>query len=420
MSFQQGVSGLNAAGRSLDVIGNNVANASTIGAKASRAEFADIYARATGGASVGIGVAVSNVAQQFGQGAISASNNSLDLAINGAGFFQVKNDVGMVQYTRNGQFRLDREGNVVNASGMQLLGHPISSTNGVAPGEAEPLTVPTVGSEPTQTTLANLEINVNALSEQIDPALQFDPNNSNTYNNSTSLTVYDAKGQPVAMSLFFRKTDKDTWNVYGTANGQSISADGSIGASPHPSLWTIGFDSEGQALPGTSGPFDLPIGQTGVPGDAKRTETLVGMQVNLSGMTQFGAPFGPTNLAQNGMPPGKLSGILIQDNGTVMASYSSGHSAAIGQIELANFRNPQGLQPLGGNNWSATFASGDPILGEPGSANLGALQSSSQEESNIDLTNELVNMMVAQRIYQANAQTIKTQDQVMQTLVNLR
>ena len=430
MSFQQGVTGLNSAGRNLDVIGNNVANASTIGAKSSRAEFADIYARASGsGGGIGIGVSVSAVVQQFNQGSISATGNALDLAINGNGFFQVRDDRGMIQYSRNGQFQVDREGNIVNAQGMYLLGHPISPTTGLDPGAAMPLQVPTVGVDPSATTQVKLEINLPSTAKIVDNvATPIDFQDARTYNHTTSLTLYDSKGQDVVMTYFFQKTANDSWNVYGAANGQVINPTGSGAPQPIAEI-TFAADGSGPSALEVNGtainpaaPFTLTIPRTtsSTGTTSVTTEPIADVEIDLLGLTQFGSPFGPTNLSQNGAPPGRLSSVSVLDDGTVMASYSSGQSAPIGQLEMANFRNPQGLQPLGGNTWASTFASGDPVKGPPGSGNLGSVQASSLEESNIDLTNELVSMMVAQRIYQANAQTIKTQDQVMQTLVNLR
>ena len=418
MSFQQGVTGLNSAGRNLDVIGNNVANASTIGAKSSRAEFADIYARSSGGGgSTGIGVAVSTVAQQFGQGSFSATANSLDLAINGNGFFQVKDANGLVNYSRNGQFQVDRRGNIVNAQGLQLMGHQLSNGVGLGVGQAQPLSVPTVGIDPVPTTELTLEINLDSRSNLIDNALTpINFTDARTYNNSTSLTVYDTKGQAVSMTYFFQKASNDNWNMYAAANGQTLNPDGLGNPQPISSLTYL---PDGSALSAPIGPFMFTVPATGV-GTGVTTEPLVNLKVDLSLLTQFGTVFGPTNLTQNGSPPGRLASLKVFPDGTIMASYSSGQSSPLGIIELANFRNMQGLQPLGGNAWASTFASGEPVLGAPGNGNLGSLQASSLEESNIDLTNELVNMMVAQRIYQANAQTIKTQDQVMQTLVNLR
>ena len=419
MSFQQGVSGLNAAGRNLDVIGNNVANASTVGAKSSRAEFADIYARTSSGSSgsAGLGVSVGSVAQQFSQGTISSSTNVLDVAINGAGFFQIQDANGSIMYTRNGQFRVDRDGFVSNSKGEKLVGIPVAYQAGQIPGKAQPLQLPTAGTAPKVTSKITLEINLDARSKIFDPATT--PvifSDASTYNNSTSLNVYDSKGQSVAMTYFFQKTGPDAWSVYGAANGEPLNPDGA-GKPQTITLVTFAGDGRAPLIPADVLSIDIP--STGA-GSAVVTQPIVGVALDMTRLTQFGAPFGPTALSQDGFTAGRLDSIAISDDGTVMASYSSGQSSAIARLELANFRNNQGLKPLGGNGWAATFESGEPVLGTPGGGNLGLLQSNALEDSNVDLTNELVNMMVAQRIYQANAQTIKTQDSVLQTLVNLR
>jgi flagellar hook protein FlgE len=419
MSFQQGVTGLNAAGRNLDVIGNNVANASTVGAKTARAEFADIYSRAAGGAgnSVGAGVSLATVAQQFSQGNISSSDNPLDVAINGNGFFQLKDPNGVLQYSRNGQFKIDNKGFVVNDQGLKLLGHSIASGS-MVPGAATPIQLPTAGIPPTPTSNVKLEINVDARSKQTftgaTPAI--DINDDKTYNNATSLNVYDMKGQAVGLTYFFQKAATDTWNVYASANGVALNADGS--GNPQP-IATAVFPPDGGQPTSPLSPVLIDVPATGV-GTAAATEPILGIKLDVTKLTQYGAVFGPTDVSQDGFPPGRLTSVAVQSNGTLMASYSSGQSEPIAKLELATFRNVQGLQPVGGNAWTASFTSGDPVLGEPGGGNLGLLSSQSLEESNVDLTSELVNMMVAQRIYQANAQTIKTQDSVMQTLVNLR
>ena len=249
MSFQQGVSGLTAAGRNLDVIGNNVANASTIGAKASRAEFADVYARASGGSgtSLGLGVAVAAVAQQFSQGSITSTENPLDVAINGAGFFQVEDMNGTLNYTRNGQFRVDRDGYVSNAAGMKLVAIPEAFSDTQIPGKAAPLQLPTAGIEPKVTGKINLEINLDARSTlKLDPAtgtaMAVDFSDATTYNNSTSINVYDAKGQVVSMTYFFQKSAADSWNVYAAANGESVLVDGA--GAPLP-LTAMTFPADG-------------------------------------------------------------------------------------------------------------------------------------------------------------------------------
>ena len=421
MSFQQGLSGLNATSKNLEVIGNNVANANTFGAKSSRAEFSDMYASAMNGAgasAIGIGVTLSAVTQQFTQGNITTSENPMDLAINGAGFFQVSDGKNPIMYTRNGQFKVDRDGYVVNSASDRLMGYPADGTGTILPGQARPLQMPTAGITPQPTDKIRLEVNLDARSGTTLPTVAplIDLTDPSTYNNATSLTVYDAKGQDVALTYYFQKAATDTWNVYVTANGTPLSVDAQN--VPTPST-TINFPINGGTPTSPVGTVALDIpASTNQQGAA--TLPITGVALNVSGATQYGSQFGVTDLSQNGYAPGQLVGIQFEANGIVTARYSNGQSKPAGQVEVATFRNPQGLQPMGGNAWARTFSTGDPILGVPGDGSLGALQSGALEESNVDLTAELVNMITAQRVYQANAQTIKTQDQVLQTLVNLR
>lgn len=419
MSFQQGLSGLNATSKNLSIIGNNIANANTYGSKSARAEFGDMYARAlngTGASQIGIGTNLQTVAQQFTQGNITTTENPLDLAINGAGFFQVADPTGSVSYTRNGQFKIDRDGFIVSNGGLKLIGYRADDVGVIQPGLALPLQLPTAGIAPAETRTIDLEANLDARSGVRTPAAAplvtfSDPA---TYNNATSQTVYDTKGQGVAVTYYFQKSAADSWNVFATANGVTI---GGTPADPQP-IGTISFDpATGRPTTNTltfsiAAPGPNTVGATPMP--------INGLSLDISRLSQYGSPFAVTDLKQDGYAPGQLSDIVIEANGLVMASYSNGQSKPAGQIEMATFRNPQGLQAQGGNVWTRTFAAGDPIVGVPAEGNMGVLKSGALEESNIDLTGELVNMITAQRMYQANAQTIKTQDQVLQTLVNLR
>jgi flagellar hook protein FlgE len=420
MSFQQGLSGLNATAKSLEVIGNNIANASTFGAKAARAEFADVYAAALngGGASpIGIGVGLAAVSQQFTQGNVTTTDSPMDLAINGSGFFQVTDGNNPVTYTRNGQFKIDRDGYIINNQLQKLLGYPASGNGVIQPGAAVPLQLPTSGINPQVTSSVKMEFNLDSGAATTAPAsgAQINFADPSTYNNATSLTVYDQRGQEVALTYYFQKSATDTWNVFVTANGTTVSGTSAL---PTP-LTTITYPASGAAPTAPAGAITLNVpASTNANGAA--TLAIPGIQLDLTKSTQFGTSFGVTNLTQDGFAAGQLNSISIESNGIVMARYSNGQSQPAGQIEIANFRNPQGLQPLGGNAWGRTFTSGDPVLGTPATGNFGVLQSGALEESNVDLTAELVNMITAQRIYQANAQTIKTIDQTMQTLVNMR
>ncbi len=435
MSFQQGLSGLNSTSRNLEVIGNNIANANTYGAKSSRAEFADVFATAlngAGGSNIGIGVSLSTVAQQFTQGNITVTENPMDLSMNGAGFFQVSDGKNPTMYTRNGQFKLDRTGFIVNNQGLKLMGYPADGTGVIQPGTASPLQLPTAGIKPAVTSKMDVELNLDSRAKSTVPAagapIVF--NDPATYNNATSLTVFDEKGQDVALTYYFQKgatdpgTNETTWNIFLTASGVPFPNDGAVPPLPTAPTVTMVFPANGSAPTSINGITPAAAVAVDVPAstNAQGAPTLAipGVMLDLSTATQYGAAFGVTNVFQDGYAPGQLSGISVANNGVVTARYSNGQSKPAGQIEVANFRNPQGLMQTGGNTWNRSFASGEPIVGVPGDGNLGKLQSGALEESNVDLTAELVNMVTAQRSYQANAQTIKTMDQVLQTLVNLR
>jgi flagellar hook protein FlgE len=422
MGFQQGLSGLSAASKNLEVIGNNVANANTYGEKSARAEFADMYAGAMSGASgnniqAGIGVQVATVAQQFNQGNITPTGNPLDLALNGNGFFQVQDASNQTQYTRNGQFKVSSTGSIINDQGNKLMGYPADAAGNIVQGAAKPLQLPTGGIDPQQTTKSTMEFNLDARAGVTTPASgpSIDFTDQKTYNNATSVTMYDAKGQDVAVSYYFQKTGTDAFDVYATANGTTV---GGSPGSPAP-VASLQFSADGSSLISPAGPITLDIpASTNAAGAT--TLPITGIQLDVSGATEFGSNFGVTNMTQDGYTAGGLLGVSVDNTGKLIAQYSNGQTKAAGQLELASFRNDQGLSAIGGNAWKATNASGTPTVGVPGDGNFGICNSGSLEESNVDLTAELVSMITAQRDYQANAQTIKTMDQAMQTLVNLR
>ncbi len=445
MSFQQGLSGLNAASKNLDVIGNNIANSGTYGAKGSRAEFSDVYAAALNGAGqnqIGIGTSLSTVAQQFTQGNITTTENPMDLAINGGGFFQVSDGTNPTRYSRNGQFKVSKDGFIVNNDGLKLMGYPANGAGVIQPGTAQPLQLPTGGIPPAVTSTVKMEFNLDSRLKVTAPsngtATGMDLKDSTTYNNATSLTVYDAKGQDVAVTFYFQKSatnaaGEDVWNVYATANGTPFDTDATGAAialdangNPTTPYTTITFPATGGSPSAILGSSATPPGAITMPvpaGTSTRGNTTLAIpniQLDLSGATENGSSFAVTNLTQDGYAPGQMTGNQVANNGIIQARYSNGQSKPAGQIELANFRNPQGLQTMGGNVWIRTVASGDAVVGVPGDGNMGSLQSGALEESNVDITAELVNMVTAQRAYQASAQTIKTQDQVLQTIVNLR
>ena len=400
MGFQQGLAGLNAAARNLDVIGNNVANSGTIGFKSARAEFADVYATSvygTGTSSPGIGVSVSDLAQQFTQGDLATSTNALDIAINGGGFYRLSNN-GAISYSRNGQFKLDKDGFIVNAQSMRLTGYPAGANGAINAGVPQELRLDTSDIPPSATTSAQIGVALNATATV--PTAAFDPADGTSYNNGTSIGVYDSLGREHALAIYFRKTADNAWEVHGSVDGGAPISFG-----------PMTFDSTGVL---TSSP-DFSVALPAAGGSAPQTVSL-----SLAGATQFGSDFSVSALEQDGHAAGRLAGFSVGADGTILSRYTNGETIARGQIALANFTNPQGLQSQGGNQWVETTDSGQPLVGAPGSGTLGVLQSGALEASNVDLTAELVNMITAQRVYQANAQTIKTNDQLLQTIVNLR
>ncbi|WP_404300680.1 flagellar hook protein FlgE [Alicycliphilus denitrificans] len=425
MGFQQGLSGLNAASKNLDVIGHNIANVNTTGFKSSRGEFAAMVASAigiSGGMNAGIGVEVEAITQQFSQGNINVTGNSLDVAINGNGFFAVKQTDGSPAFTRAGNFKLDSTGNLITNNGSQVMGYPTDPVTGTRTSSAPaPLTFPTAAPiAAKQTDRIDASFNLDARAPAA--ASTTPPTPRSTY--GTSVNVYDSQGVATAVSLYFQKSaTPNTWEVYTTLD-KTIEPDGG----PR----TITFDGNGQITSVTPAPtppatglqltlnVDPSAANPNAGAAAPNAPTPFDVTLDLTNVTQFGTKFTVSDLQQNGYTSGQLTGINIGPDGVILTRYSNGVTRSEGQVALASFRNAQGLTPVGGNNWVQSFESGEPTMGAPTDGNFGALRAGALEESNVDLTAELVNMMTAQRAYQANAQTIKTQDQVMSTIVNLR
>ncbi len=407
MGFQQGLSGLNGAARNLEVIGNNVANASTVGFKSSRAQFSDVYANTLAGStigSVGIGTRVARVAQMFTQGNVTTTNNPLDVAINGEGFYRLSTN-GTITYSRNGQFQLDSNGYIVSGNGAHLTGFAADAAGNVTTGTPGDLRISKTDLAPLATTQATAGLNLDSR-KPVLTAAGFNLANAATYHGATSLSTYDSLGNAHTLSLYFVKTAVNTYSVFAANDGVQVGA---------AAAGTLAFNTDGSLdTTATTLPFNLsvPVG-----GGATSPMTVA---LDFVGTTQFGTTFGVNDLTQNGYTAGKLSGFSVGQDGTIVGRYSNGQTLAQGQIALTSFTNSQGLAPIGNNQWAETSSSGLPLVGAPGAGTLGVLQSGAVEEANVDLTQELVNMITAQRVYQANAQTIKTEDSLLQTIVNLR
>ncbi|NYE61377.1 flagellar hook protein FlgE [Duganella sp. 1224] len=517
--FQQGLSGLNAASKSLDVIGNNIANASTVGFKASQAQFADLYANSLNGVSgnnPGIGVSVSKLAQQFTQGNIETSSNPLDVAINGGGFFRLVVN-GAVEYSRNGQFHEDNTHTLVNAQNAVLTGYLANKDGVIQYGAPVPLTLDKSDLKPVETTTASFAMNLSS-AEKVPAKVPFDANDPTTYNTRTDTTVYDSLGTAHTMTNYFVKTDANTWDVYSAADGKEVVSAGVAAAlsTDQPTIdarnlyndavrttppdatqiaqaafnyasaayqamtaaaqvppaaasqaqldaltaaftaldptssgqitgmtpddinaklaaaLTVPAVKSGTLLFTKSGVLDpqamaqLPTPQTlpfqitlPIFPDTGAQQPMT-VAATFDNITQYGSVTNPQPAKQNGYSAGSWQRYSIDENGVILGQYSNGKSRPMGQIALANFASVDGLTPLGNNAWAESSASGQPVVGVPNAGSMGQLRSSAVETSNTDLTAELVNMITAQRVYQANAQTIKTEDSILQTLVNLR
>ncbi|MDX2456711.1 MAG: flagellar hook protein FlgE [Gammaproteobacteria bacterium] len=407
MSFRIALSGLAASQATLDVTANNIANANTVGFKQSRAEFTDVYATAfgsIGSLDTGAGVRLAAVTSLFTQGNIDFTGNALDLAVNGEGFFTLS-DQGSNVYSRNGAFSVDRDGYVVNVTGQRLQAYPALDPQGTNFSTASLGDLQLVASDaaPRPSSTADISLNLQADSTLLGPGA-IDPADASSYNYSTSLSTYDSLGQSHTSALYFRKTDTATrtWDVRMVTDGDDLQTT---------AVQTLTFDQLGQLTapqPVNFGAYD--------PGNGA---AQMDVDYDFTGTSQYGSSFAVNSLFQDGFSTGRLSGLDISDTGVVQARFSNGQTTAMGKVALANFANPQGLTPLGDSTWGDSFKAGDRRLGEPGAGNFGFLQSGALESSNVEITEELVNLITAQRSFQSNAQVISAADTITQTIMNI-
>jgi len=452
MGFATALSGLKAASTNLQVTGNNIANSQTIGFKESRAEFADVYASSLGGVSKtqpGSGVKVTEVAQQFSQGNIESTQNSLDLAVSGNGFFVLADTVNLPDpnnpnaavapsvpsaYTRNGAFQLNSSGNVVNDKGQYLLAFAANGTTaaeGFSVGVFTPLTISTAQGLPNATENINMKLNINGAAN-LPITTPFSPTDPLSYNNTTSITTYDVQGNAHIASTYYVKTGANAWDAYLFLDNFGITP--GTPAIPGPyvqSTVATPVNTPGAAIPMTftaTGLLDTVNGVTASKVDFVDIDLSI-IDPNLSvnpmtfdidyyGTTQFATPFSVNGLDQDGLPAGNLTGIDVDASGVVFARYSNGGSKALGQVALARFQSNQSLAKLGDTSWAKTSSSGVPIYGAAGDNNFGGIQSSALEGSNVDLSEQLVKLIIAQQAYQANSQTITTEKTLIQTILN--
>ncbi|KZN33006.1 flagellar hook protein FlgE [Pseudoalteromonas luteoviolacea] len=448
MSFNIALTGLAAAQKDLDTTANNIANVNTTGFKESRAEFASVYASSVfsaGKTKNGDGVSTTMVAQQFHQGSLNFTQNSLDLAITGEGYFATSEDLGGQDYTftRAGAFKLNKDNFIVDANGNFLQGFPVDPSTGdttsVSLSTSSPLQIPDASGSPRATT--NVYSSFNLDSTATAPTVPFDPATTASYNSSTSTTVYDSLGEPHTLQFFFRKEDPSTnpneWQVFATLGGKPFSSNGTEIVPPATITPITEFEFNAQGFPNTT---------AGVANTGTTFNPLTLTAANVSGLltngatfpsdiqmnwrdeantatklpTQFASRFEVKALDQDGATTGRLAGIDIGGDGKIVASYSNGDSTFLGQVAMVRFSNSQGLTEAGNTGWKKSLTSGEPIAGEPGSGTLGTINSSALEQSNVNLTNELVDLISAQRNFQANSRALEVNSTLQQNILQIR
>ena len=435
MSFNIGLSGLYAANKQLDVTGNNIANVATTGFKSSRAEFADIYAASklgTGQNTIGNGVNLAAVSQQFTQGDVNGSGGILDMAIQGGGFFVQKGSDGSLEYTRSGAFRADKDGYVTNNTGTsRLQGYAADDNGKIVKGALTDLQLNLSNLPPKASTKVDSTSNLNSTSPVIDQtAKPFDPTKSDTFTTQYNTTLYDSQGNAHPMVQYLVKTDSNQWKAYTLIDGRNPDGSAPTGTPSTPPVpSTLTFDGSGTltnidtaGVSGTTLTINGWVPGTVTDGVWKKNgadANPTGIAVNMANITQYNSASYRNPPVTDGYATGQITGLKIDGSGVLFATFSNQQSKAVGQISLASFNNEQGLQPAGGTSWRETFASGQPGYDSPQSGTLGSIVQNSLENSNVNLTSELVDLIKAQSNYQANAKTISTQSTIMQTIIQM-
>ena len=408
MAFQIDTSSIHSASTRLEVIGNNISNSNTVGFKGS--EFDDVLATSMSGS---VGTKKAGTRQSFSQGNITASSNPLDMAINGKGFFRVEAK-GVAAYTRNGQFQLNKAGAIVNSTGDKLTGYGVDKETGlILSGSPVALSINPDPYAPRASTGITLDVTLDIRDDAMHAPsittafIQSDPT---TYSHSTTTTLYDASGAAHDLQTFYVKRSPTDWDVYASLDNTLTSV--------LPDPWaTLAFNGSGKLTAASA----TAASSLQVPVSASQS-----VNFDLSSAVQYGTSFAATVdqhssdlVAAAGAPPGEMTGYKIGGDGIITASYSNGRFITMGQIALADFKNTDGLAPTENNQWMETAASGAVNLNVAGGGGMGLLEASATEDANIDLTAEMIKMISAQRVFQAAAEMVKKQDQIMQTVVSI-
>jgi len=420
-SFNTGVSGLSAAGTSMGVIGDNIANAGTHGFKRSRAEFQDMLARSLkgidGGDQIGSGTTLAHVTAQYSQGSIKRTENITDVALNGNGFFTVKSPFGQA-YTRDGAFHFDKEGQLVTGDGYAIMGFQADDQGKITAKQA-----PIKLGNTTIPATATKEIEFSMNLDSREKIKQFNPQDpENTSNFNSSATVYDNIGTQRVVTMYFNKVAPNQWEYHAMTDGKD-SQGGVEGQMVEMAKGQLQFDQKGRLQTEVSQLNAFNFNNGAAPGQQIKFnfgESLTEGGDGASGSTQYGASSSIARHTQDGNSAATLSSLSFNDDGVLTAAYDNGTSRDISQIAVAKFENNEGLFKTGKNLLKETRKSGQPAIGQPGKDGRGQVYSKSIELSNVDIANEFIDMMQAQRNFQANTRTITTSDQMLQEVLNIK
>ena len=463
MSFNIALSGIAAAQTDLDVTANNISNVATVGFKESRAEFDSVYANSlfsNSGTKTGDGTSVAAVAQQFHQGSLKFTDNPLDLAITGSGFFATAPGIedNNLSYTRDGTFKLNADNYIVDNSGNFLQAFPVNedgSSSSLSLATTDPIQIPDTAGTPEATEQVKIALNLPANDVAMDVSA-FDPNDPSTYNNATSVTIYDSLGEAHIMQTYYVKPENATgtnvdpdvtttnqWVSFITVDQKPVNSTTQVSYQTDDAADTdsvfdnasfASYDLDGETYNGVvlnfnssgeytgSNPETLEFEELGSNGAgilSAGADATQAVSISYDNPTQFSASFEVTGLEQDGVTVGRLTGIEIADDGLIQATYSNGTSDPLARVALVRFKNEQGLAQSG-TSWQESQNSGEPLAGEANAGSFGSISSGALEQSNVDLTTELVDLISAQRNFQANSRSLEISSSLQETILQIR
>jgi flagellar hook protein FlgE len=416
-----GVSGINANSNAMNIIGDNIANVNTVGFKSTRAVFFDLLSAQIGGAKVGTGSRLAAASRLFAQGGVQTTNSPTDMAVQGRGFFILKDSLGGKFYTRAGQFTVDKIGALVNAQGLKVQGAQLDSNGNPITGLTDIIINSKILAAPTATTSVSLAANLDAAATTPTAAFPAGPDAPPAdwfaaSNFSTVVTIFDSLGQAHDLTFLFRKTGPTSWDYRVVANRKELDTTAPTSTDLREvSTGTLNFTGDGTLTTSTIndiGPMDWVNGST--------SQTIVAADVIFTGTTHYALPSAVSTLSQNGDQSGILTSISIDEKGVITGLFSSGRTRPLYRVALADFTNPEGLTHVGNTLFAQSPSSGEVLAGNPGTGGFGTVLSGFLELSTVDLAAEFIKMVTTQRGFQASSRTVTVADTLMEDVINLK